>query len=385
MIESCAERLGYRHQLIKRKATMSSFDPTQCRRRQEAPRSKGIQRPASGDTQTSNALTDNFVECVLRHTQDHMPFSNGALSVVSMTHISIPGHHLPHVHHLSPGRAGHGPAPEHDADLAELLDLDAILGAAVLAQALSAAEVALGAPPARVVDLGAGTGTGTVAIATRFIGARIHSIDASPAMLHRLQLAAGAAAVSDRVETHCVDLDGDWPAVLPGSVDTVWAALSLHHVTDPAHVLSQAFETLRPGGVMVVTEFTDATNYEPSDLETGRAGLGPRVVSALAAHGYPVGAEWTTVLAVAGFAPIVRFEATFMASAEAESGARYLALQLAMNRSVVADSLPAEDLVALDSVAAALGSGASTVSVTSGRFIWVATRPEDELVDGDGS
>ncbi len=285
-------------------------------------------------------------------------------------------------HHRHPSRPGHGAAPEHDTGLAELLDLDAALGASVLAVALDAASAALGPAPRSIVDLGAGTGTGTVALATRFPDARIHSLDASPAMLDRLRAAATAAEIVDRVETNLVDLDGDWPAVLPSATDLAWAALSLHHVTDPAHVLRQAFGALRPGGVLVVTEMTGVTTYDPADLGTGRDGLGELLVGVLAAHGYPVTAEWTAALTAAGFAPVERCETAFTASARTTDGARYLTLQLTLSRARLTQDLSAGDLAALDAAIAALEAGTSKLAITSGRALWIAVRPGGaEFVD----
>ena len=287
-------------------------------------------------------------------------------------------HTPPHQGHSHEGRPGHGPAPEHDTGLAELLKLDAALGAPVLAQALAAAFLALGGDPHRVLDLGAGTGTGTRALAARFPGARIDSLDASPAMLDRLGAAATAAGIADRVQPHLVDLDGNWPAVLSGPVDLAWAALSLHHVTDPAQLLDQVFGALRPGGVLVVIEMAGATAYTPGDLGTGRDGLGARLVGALAARGYPATGEWTAALAAAGFAPVQRREFAFPASADTTDGARYLALELGRHLSRLTEDLAVEDLTALEAAIATLEAGASQLMVTSGRVVWIAVRPGDD-------
>lgn len=290
------------------------------------------------------------------------------------SHSAAPTHtHPAHQDHAD--RPGHGPAPEHDDALAELLDLDAALGAPVMAAALDAAAHALGTAPASAVDLGAGTGTGTLALAARFPGVQVHSLDATASMLDRLGAAATAAGVADRVHTHLVDLDGDWPGVLEGSVDLAWAALSLHHVTSPPQVLRQAFGALRPGGVLVVTEMTRSTTYTPADLGSGRAGLGERLVGALAAHGFPVTAEWTNDLAGACFVPVERREISFTASARTPEGARYLALQLGRHRDRLADDLDPADLAALDGTLAALAAGTSELEVTSARAVWIATRP----------
>jgi SAM-dependent methyltransferase len=286
-----------------------------------------------------------------------------------MTHAE----HSPH--HSHPDRPGHGPAPANNAEFAEILDLDAALGAGVLSQAMDAASHALGTEPSVIVDLGAGTGTGTLALVRRFPDSRVHSIDASPGMLDRLHRAAAVAGVAARVDAHPTDLDGDWPAVVPAGVDLAWAALSLHHVSDPDRVLRQAFHTLRPGGVLVVIEMTGATSYEPADLGTHRAGLGERIVSALAAHGYPVTADWTAALGSAGFAPVSRVEADLTASAGTTEGARYLGLQFALNRARLSEGLAVDDVAALDTVIEALAAGGSDLTLASGRVIWSAVRP----------
>ena len=282
-----------------------------------------------------------------------------------------------HEHHSHHGRPGHGPAPEHDTGLAEILDLDAVLGAPVLDAALDAASGALDAEPTTIVDLGSGTGTGTLALARRFDRARVQSLDASPAMIERLRGSAAEAGLGDRVQPQLVDLDGDWPNAVTAPIDLAWAALSLHHVTDPAVVLGQAFDALRPGGVLVVIEMTAATSYRPTDLGTGIAGLGDRVVSALAERGYPVTAEWTQALQQAGFVDVERREAAFAASTNTSEGTRYLALHLTRNRDVIGDDLSADELAGLDSAVAALEHGTAGLAFESTRFIWTATRPAE--------
>ncbi len=271
-------------------------------------------------------------------------------------------------------RPGHGPASDHDTGLAELLDLDAALGAPVLDAALDAAAEALGRPPLAVADLGAGTGTGTFAVARRFPEAVVHSLDASPRMLELLAAGAAERGLGDRVTPHLVDLDGDWPAVLPGGVDLAWAALSLHHVTDPDEVLRQALGVLRPGGVLVVIEMTRSTVFSPDDLGTGIDGLGERLVAALAGEGYPVTGEWTEALEAAGFARVDRRETSFTASSETDAGARYLELQLTRNRDVVADVLPRADVDGLRATIAALAAGDASLVLAAGRAVWVAVR-----------
>jgi ubiquinone/menaquinone biosynthesis C-methylase UbiE len=292
-----------------------------------------------------------------------------------------PHAHEHDAHHRRP-RQDATPGP--DAGQAELLDLDAVVGASVLASALDGASRALGSSPASIVDLGAGTGTGTLALANRFPAARIRSLDASRGMLDRLEAAVATAGVAGRVEAIEVDLDADWPNVVPEAVDLAWAALSLHHVADPVQTLGQVLDLLRPGGVLVVIEMTGVTTYAPGDLGTGLDGLGERLVRALEARGYPATGEWTDALTAAGFDPVQRQESTFTASGQTSEGARYLALQLGLIRDHLSGSLAPDDLDALSSAVAALDGGRSETSLTSGRAIWVAVRPLAGSTDSEG-
>jgi trans-aconitate methyltransferase len=151
------------------------------------------------------------------------------------------------------------------------LRYDTRLGASVLSRAMDDAAETLATEPREIVDLGAGTGTGTVALAHRFGPARVHSIDASASMLDRLPEAAREAGVDESVRPHLADLDGDWTADLPDGIDLTWAALSLHHVEDPPRLLRQLFDALRPGGVLVVIEKCSSPSITPCSARAWRA------------------------------------------------------------------------------------------------------------------
>ena len=107
------------------------------------------------------------------------------------------GHH--HGGHHHGDRAGGPPGHQHDeadeAGLAELLDLDGVVLLGYLDAVVGWVAETAGPAVARVVDLGAGTGTGTVALARRFPEAEVVAVDASAGMLARLAAAAGAAGV----------------------------------------------------------------------------------------------------------------------------------------------------------------------------------------------
>lgn len=278
-----------------------------------------------------------------------------------------------HSHHPHPGHAPWSELPEGFADY---LELEATLSEPVLNAALDEASAASAAEPSFIVDLGAGTGAGTIALASRFPNAQVHSIDISAELLERLDASSAAAGVADRVEAHLADLDGGWPAALPGGADLVWAALSLHHVSDPARVLRQAFEVLRPGGVLVLTETTDRPRFDPGDLGSGRDGLQERLTVRSAEHGPPASADWSAMLGESGFALMRHHESALTVSASSDDGARYLAMHLRSHRGRLAETLSVEDLAGLDAAIEDIEAGTSELSMASGRAVWVAARPD---------
>ena len=276
-------------------------------------------------------------------------------------------------HHSS----GHHNVHEMSAEFADHLDLEAALASSMTALAIDAGAETLGAEPTQIVDLGAGTGAGTLALAARFPNAHVHSLDISAELLARLVTSAGFAGVTDRVHAHRVDLDDDWSASVPDTVDLIWASLSLHHVQDAYEVIRRAFTALRPGGVLVVSEMTGAISYEPEDLGTGVAGLSGRVTAALNAAGYPTTADWARSLVDAGFNRVARHDHTVTVGGDTADGSRYLRGQFRVWRDRLAPNLASADKAGLDNAIADLETGVSPVVHSSGRAIWVAVRPAE--------
>jgi SAM-dependent methyltransferase len=174
--------------------------------------------------------------------------------------------------------AAHG----HDT----VLDLDAEVFGAQLGEILDAVLASTARrTPLHVVDLGAGTGTGTRLLRERFPDARVTAVDNSPEMLERLRHGA--------FDVHRADLDDGFPAL--GAVDLVWAASSLHHVADPASLLVGVREALTPNGVLVVVELDGLPRFlaGPGDEDEAHA--------AAAAAGWNHHPDWTPVLRGAGF------------------------------------------------------------------------------------
>src|SRR5690349_1949882 len=192
-------------------------------------------------------------------------------------------------HHAHEGDEGHG--------LLDLLDLDA----AVLHDYWSTAlDLVSGhaAGATRVVDLGAGTGTGALGLAERLPAAEVLAVDVDAESLARLRAAADARGLAARVRTLEADLDARLPDL--GVVDLTWASMSLHHLADPARLLRELRSTTREGGLIAVAEFPEPQRYLPDDL----ASLEDRVVAAYQrerAEDMPtLGTAWAPRLVEAG-------------------------------------------------------------------------------------
>jgi SAM-dependent methyltransferase len=202
--------------------------------------------------------------------------------------------------------AGHSPA-DHAApeDMDDLLDLDAEVLHGYWSAALDwVRDAAPGTAPARVLDLGAGTGTGALGLAARFPAAEVIAVDVTTDSLRRLRAKADALGLAGRVRTVEADLDGDWPDL--GPLDLTWASMSLHHLADPAGALRHLLGITRPGGLIAVAEFREPVRFLPDDLGGGLgSGLEDR---AMAAHGTALaeemptlGSAWAPRLAAAGW------------------------------------------------------------------------------------
>ncbi|MFF7886319.1 class I SAM-dependent methyltransferase [Streptomyces sp. NPDC020794] len=257
--------------------------------------------------------------------------------------------------HPSPHTAHHGVhhvhEHEHDAgDQAEILDLDA----EVLAEHIASitAWLPIGTSPRRIVDLGCGTGAGTLALLERFPEAELTAVDLSAAHLHRLREKAAAAGAADRVRIVRADLDATaWPDV--GTPELVWASASMHHMTDPDRTLRQIHDLLAPGGLLAVVELAGFPRFLPEGAPEDAPGLEERCHVALDHHHAEQvphrGADWGTKLTEAGFT--VEGERTItvdMGPPHTDAAGRYALSSLRRMRGGVASALTAEDLTAFD-------------------------------------
>ena len=133
-------------------------------------------------------------------------------------------------------------------------DFDAFYGTAafVVAQTASASESASASASPRILDLGAGTGLLSEAVARCVTAPRLTLHDASASMLDvaRTRLAAAAAAADHQADFHVGALQDPLP---PGPFDAVVSALSIHHLRDSEKrdLFTRTFAVLAPGGVFV--------------------------------------------------------------------------------------------------------------------------------------
>lgn len=291
---------------------------------------------------------------------------------------------------------GHGTSITDDeeslGELAGQLDLDAAVLAPYLADVLDAVRDAVADVPVRaVLDLGAGTGTGTAGLAARFPDATVHAVDRWETMLARVRDRAAAAGIDGRVRTVRADVGTAWPTLegtgtgtdgaLEGALDVVWASLVLHEVGEPQRVLRDAHAALRPGGVLAVVEMDGLPRFLPADRGTGRPDLEERCHTALRSGEHGVrsdhGIDWTPALRAAGFTEVD--ERRFALRAQPGSDLpRHARGYLQLVRPTVAGRLAPDDLAALDALLDEDGPASvlrrTDLELRGARTVWLARR-----------
>ncbi|MFD9749055.1 class I SAM-dependent methyltransferase [[Kitasatospora] papulosa] len=277
--------------------------------------------------------------------------------------------------HDTHDHVGHDRANGFDIAFAQLLELDAEVLASYLAELTGLLADLTDPAPARILDLGSGPGTGSLALARQFPTAQVTAVDLSPQMLHRLRKQAVVRGVADRISTVEANIDGPWAEI--GPYDLIWAASFLHHVADPARTLAQTFEQLRPGGLLAVTEMDLFPLYLPEDTGVGWPGLEARLHAATNTR---PNHEWTDQLKNAGFTVEKRpFEIRLDHAQAGPSVNAYAQGFLAKLRSHATDLLDADDLAALDVLLDETQPNSiarrGDLRVHTTRTTWIARRP----------
>ena len=279
---------------------------------------------------------------------------------------------------------GHADHPNHhDAqgaggDLADLLDLDAEVMSEQLHAVRTDIETLADSPVRSILDLGAGTGSGSFGLLRHFTDAHVLAIDASEEMLERLRRSAQQLGLSDRVSTVCADLDQTVPG--PGGADLAWASASLHHLADPDRTLAQLAAAIRPGGLLVVIELAGLPRFVPDHAPGGAVESRAHALLAAdrAADMPTMGSDWGPRLTRAGL--VVELDRTILVDHTPSTPAvgAYAAATLTRIRERVADRLDPTDRGSLDAL---LAGGTSDVRrrtdlrVSTERRLWIARRP----------
>ena len=231
-------------------------------------------------------------------------------------------------------------------------------------------------PAGRLLDLGAGTGTGTFALLNRFDGAQVTAVDGSADMLTHLSARAASHGLAGRVHPHEADLDTE---PLPsGPFDLAWASASMHHLADPARLLADLRSALAPGGLFAMIEFETFPRFLPEDVGAGLEGRLNRHADAVReAHHPTVNSDWTARLNSSGFT--VLEERTFETDLQAplsETEVRYARVTLTRLGESMGEHLSPEDRAVLDALLSEEGPDRletrSDLTVRSSRRAWIA-------------
>ena len=289
--------------------------------------------------------------------------------------------HAQHAHHGHDQHA-HRHAGAAEDDYTDLLELDAEVLRDYWTDALDWVQgMAAGTARTRLLDLGAGTGTGAIGLAQRFPSAEVLALDVSPVSVAKIADKASHAGLAGRVRPVEADLDAGWPDL--GVLDLTWASASLHHMADPARVLRDALAATRPGGLIAVSEFASQLLFLPDDLGFGRPGFEGRITEVLG-HAYTeemptLGSQWAPRLTESGWTVIA--EQDFLVDQDPPthpSAARYASAWFARLSEGLADRLSPDDQATL---ATLLDSGnprslvnRSDLHIRGGRTITIGRR-----------
>ncbi|RAX49897.1 SAM-dependent methyltransferase [Arthrobacter sp. AQ5-05] len=256
-------------------------------------------------------------------------------------------HSPEHGHHTHGGN--HGNHHEHrqsdEQGMAEMLDLDARLIKDHL-QEIFAWTAGHQPRPRTILDLGAGTGTGTLGLARTFPEAGVLALDQSEFMLGRLSGTVKEHGLEERVSTLQVDLDASWPELT--DIDLVWAASSMHHMSDPANVFERITGTLSADGLLVVAEMDAFPRYLPQDLGFGAPGLEERCHAAVGSANWNAHPDWAGPIREAGMEVIDQRTFGYAIEQDQELVARAAHRWLSRMRDSLVDELAAADLEALE-------------------------------------
>ncbi|MFI9203190.1 SAM-dependent methyltransferase [Streptomyces sp. NPDC053048] len=125
-------------------------------------------------------------------------------------------------------------------------------------------------PDDHLLDIGCGTGGPAVRLAGA-TGARVTGITISGSQVPLCEARAREAGLSDRVRFALGDAMALGEEHADESYDAAWAIDSFPHMSDRPAALRNAWRVLRPGGRLLLTEFTRRGNARPEHLAVFRS------------------------------------------------------------------------------------------------------------------
>ena len=135
--------------------------------------------------------------------------------------------------------------------------------------------------PARVADIGCGSGWSTIAIAQGFPAARVDGIDVDDASIESARANAAPLGLGDRLSFHARDA-GD--PELAGQYDFACAFECIHDMANPVAALSAMRDLVGPGGTVLIGDERVADTFTAPGDEIERLMYGASVL-----HCLPVG------------------------------------------------------------------------------------------------
>jgi len=115
--------------------------------------------------------------------------------------------------------------------------------------------------PARILDVGCGTGYASFALHKRFKHAEIYSLDLATPMLSMMHAQTGLVTRMKN-KLHLVTGDAEYLPVADHSIDLVYSNLTIQWINDIDRVLAEFRRVLKPGGMLLFSTFGPDTLKE---------------------------------------------------------------------------------------------------------------------------
>lgn len=254
--------------------------------------------------------------------------------------------------------------------LPQLLALDAVIHASLTDQAITIASQHV-TDVERIIDMGAGTGAGTFALAARFPSSHVVAVDADHDMLLEVRHRAEDKGLLSRVSTVRADIGSD--DLDAGVADLIWSSNAMHEVSDPPAAFAHALRSLRRGGVLVIVEM----DAPPMVLPPEYASLEATLRAASGADG--AAPQWSGAITDAGFDLVDTQSVVSDQVLPADgTGGAYAALELRRLAQHALPSLNADAVTELRGLVLDLTGPHELldhVHVRGTRTVWVARRP----------